>query len=79
MYQFYCKIEDERFDLLLYESLFYSIVYILLVINEVFVYVKVVIVNVLGSIIEELLKFQVRIFVYYYFFWEREEFLYSQL
>lgn len=77
MYQFYRKIEDERFDLLSYESLPHSTVHILPATNEAFVHVKVAIVNVLGSTAEELLKLQVRTLVYYHFFREREESLYS--
>ena len=77
MYQFYRKIEDGRFELLSYESLPHSTVHILPATDEVFVHVKVAIINVLGSATEELLQVQVRTLIFYHFFRERVESLYS--
>lgn len=68
MYQFYRRIEEGRFDLLSYESLPHSTVHILPATDEAFVYVKVAIINVLGSATEELLQLQVRKLIIYLFF-----------
>lgn len=60
MYQFYRKLEEGRFDMLSYESLPYSIVHILPAADEALVYIKVAIINVLGTATEEFLQIQVR-------------------